>query len=64
MPIDSKTYKEHAERCLELAAEALDPVLKDNLLEAAERWTRLASDLASTSDLLERRDDPPERQAG
>jgi len=61
MPIDSKRYKEHAERCLALAAEAVDPVLKDNLLEAAERWTRLASDLASTSDLVEKWDHPPER---
>jgi hypothetical protein len=40
----------HAERCLELATQAWDPVLKENLTQAAQRWTRLASDLANTSD--------------
>jgi hypothetical protein len=47
-----------------LAAEALDPVLKENLVEAVQRWTRLASNLATTGELLEKWDDPPEKQGG
>lgn len=63
MPIEAKRYREHAERCLELAAEALDPVLKENLVDAAQRWTRLASDRATTGEILEKWDQPPEKQA-
>jgi hypothetical protein len=61
MPGDPKNYKEHAERCLELASQAWDPVLKENLTQAAQRWTRLASDLANTSEILEKCDLKPER---
>jgi hypothetical protein len=42
---DRNAYTEQAKRCLELAAGASDPVLKQNLIEAAQRWTRIASEL-------------------
>jgi hypothetical protein len=64
MPGDRNAYTEHAKRCLELAAEASDPVLKQNLIDAAQRWTRLASDLAATSELLDHWERKPERSAG
>jgi hypothetical protein len=47
MPGDPKKYNEHAERCLELASQAWDPVLKENLTQAAQRWTRLKLSTAS-----------------
>src|SRR5262245_15332963 len=51
MPEDRNAYAAHARRCLELAAETLDPVVKQNLVDAAQRWTRIASELAVTSEL-------------
>jgi hypothetical protein len=63
MPGDRNAYREHAKRCLELAAKASDPVLKQTLIDAAERWTRLASDLAATSELLDHLERKPKRAA-
>jgi hypothetical protein len=62
MPGDPKKYNEHAERCLELASQAWDPVLKENLTQAAQRWTRLAADLANTSEILDECGFKPEKQ--
>jgi hypothetical protein len=53
MPEDRNAYTEHAKRCLDLAAGTSDPVFKQNLVEAAQRWTRIASDLAAASELLD-----------
>jgi hypothetical protein len=63
MPGDPKKYKEHAERCLELASQAWDPVLAENLTQAAQRWARLA-DLANTSEILDKCGFKPEKQTG
>jgi hypothetical protein len=59
MTTDPKECSENAKRCvtlaakatdpvvlrLKLAAETIDPVLKDNLLNSAKRWERLAAEL-------------------
>jgi hypothetical protein len=45
MAADPKECREQAKRCLKLAAETNDPVLKNSLTETAHRWERLAADL-------------------
>ncbi|MGA7458379.1 MAG: hypothetical protein WBW51_13815 [Methyloceanibacter sp.] len=47
-----KECLEHANRCLKLAAETVDPVLKDNLLNSAKRWKRLAAELEPENEWL------------
>jgi hypothetical protein len=47
MAADPKECREQAKRCLKLAAETNDPVLKNSLTETAHRWERLAADLDS-----------------
>jgi hypothetical protein len=47
MAADPKECQEQAKRCLKLAAETNDPVLKNSLTETAHRWERLAADLDS-----------------
>jgi hypothetical protein len=47
MAADPKECREQAERCLKLAADTDDPVLKNSLIDTAQRWERLASDLHS-----------------
>jgi hypothetical protein len=37
MQNDPKEYLEHANRCAKLAAETIDPVLKEDLLNGAKR---------------------------
>jgi hypothetical protein len=51
--VDRSASREQAKRCLEVAARASDPVLKAHLKDAAQRWTRIASDIAATSELLD-----------
>jgi hypothetical protein len=53
MPGDPKEYRKHAKRCLQLADETTNQVLKDSLTDVAERWTRLATDLEATGLLLD-----------
>ena len=38
MPGDPKRCREHAKRCWALASEVTNPVLKESLLDAAQRW--------------------------
>jgi hypothetical protein len=49
---DPKEYRRQAKRCLKLAADTNDTVLKDNLIEAAQRWERLAADLEANAPLV------------
>jgi hypothetical protein len=58
---DPKEYRRQAKRCLKLAADTNDAVLKNNLIEAAQRWERLAADLAAT---LAAKPDQLHKQAG
>jgi hypothetical protein len=53
MPGDPKECREHAKRCWALASEVTNPVLRDSLLETAQRWSRLAVDLEAMHFLLE-----------
>jgi hypothetical protein len=47
MGTDPAQCREQAKRCLKLAADTSDPVLKTSLTETAQRWERLAADLES-----------------
>ena len=49
---DPKEYRWQAKRCLKLAANTNDTVLKANLIEAAQRWKRLAADLEANATLV------------
>jgi hypothetical protein len=42
--------REHAKRCVEMATETTDVDLKTSLLMTAQKWERLACDLAQASD--------------
>src|SRR4029453_19455969 len=45
MPGDPKQCREHAKRWLALASEITNPVLKESLTDAAQRWALLATEL-------------------
>jgi hypothetical protein len=49
---DPNEYREQAKRCLELAADTNDAWLKNNLIEAAQGWERLASVLEADTTLI------------
>ena len=53
MPGDPKECREHAKRCWALAFEVTNPVLKESLMDTAQRWSRLAADLKAMHVLLE-----------
>jgi hypothetical protein len=53
MPGNPKECREHAKRCLQLAHETTNPVLKDSLTDIAGQWTWLATDLEVTRELLD-----------
>jgi hypothetical protein len=53
MPGDPKACREHAKRCWALASEITNPVLKESLIDTAQRWARLAVDLEAIHSLLE-----------
>lgn len=49
---DTNECREHAKRCVTMAAQTTNPVLKQRFSEMAQAWARLASQLAET-------DEPP-----
>jgi hypothetical protein len=53
MPGDPSECRERAKRCWALAAATTNPPLKKSLIDLAQRWALLASDLQFTHDLLE-----------
>ena len=53
MPGDPKRCREHAKRCWALASEVTNPVLKESLTDAAQRWAVLAAELETIHSLLE-----------
>ena len=61
MPGNPKECREHAKRCLQLAHETTNPVLKDSLTDIAGQWTRLATDLEVTKQLLDEAASAPYR---
>jgi hypothetical protein len=58
MPGNPTQCREHAKRCLQLAHETTNPVLKDSLTDIARQWTRLATDLEVTRLLLDEFGEP------
>lgn len=64
MPGNPEECREHAKRCWALAGETKNPELKHSLLEIAQRWTRLATDLEATHDLLRKWGDAPDKKTG
>ncbi len=63
MPGDPKQCREHAKRCWALASEITNPVLKESLTDAAQRWAVLAAELETIHSLLEALEEP-EKEAG
>jgi hypothetical protein len=53
MPGDPEECRAHAKRCWALAAETKNPVLKESLVDLAQRWAQLAADLQTTRALLD-----------
>jgi hypothetical protein len=49
---DANECREHAKRCVMMAAQATDPLIRERLSETAQAWARLASQLADI-------DEPP-----
>ena len=47
---NSRECLEHAERYLKRANEVTDPVLKNSLIVAAQRWKRLAAEFESENE--------------
>jgi hypothetical protein len=43
---DANECREHAKRCVIMATQATDPVIRERLSETAQAWARLASQLA------------------
>jgi hypothetical protein len=52
MPGDPNECRVHAKRCLELAAQSAYPPLKQNIIEVAHIWLRLAAEVEATNHLL------------
>jgi hypothetical protein len=52
MPSDPNECRERAKRCWSLAAATKNPVLKESLVDLAQNWARLATDLEATCVLL------------
>lgn len=47
---DANECREYAKRCVKMAAQTTDPVLRERFSETAQAWARLASQLADTDD--------------
>jgi len=58
MPGDPKQCREHAKRCWALASEITNPVLKESLTDAAQRWALLATELETIHSLLDALEEP------
>jgi hypothetical protein len=53
MPGDPKVCRQHAKYCWALASEVTNPVLRESLIETAQRWSRLAAELDAMQGLLD-----------
>ena len=58
MPGDPQECREHAKRCWALASQSRNSALKESLIELAQRWASLATDLETTQRLLDEWGDP------
>jgi hypothetical protein len=65
MPGDPKECREHAKRCWALASQTKNPVLKESLVDIAQRWVLLAAELDTTHALLKAlRTDASDKKTG
>jgi hypothetical protein len=44
--------RDHAKRCLALAMATENPILKERILDVAQAWSRLVTDLEATKMIL------------
>ena len=58
-----KEYRERARRYFEMAAETSDFVLKESLIDYAERWLRMAAELEYAHDRVSQRHQRSEKIA-
>ena len=58
-----KEYRERARRYFEMAAETSDFVLKESLIDYAERWLRMAAELEYAHDRVSQRHQKSEKIA-
>jgi hypothetical protein len=63
MPGNPEQCRQHAKRCWALASETTNPVLKESLTDAAQRWAVLAVELETIHSLLDALEEP-EKKAG
>jgi hypothetical protein len=42
--VNANECREHAKRCMTGADQTKDPIVKERLIETAQRWLRLATD--------------------
>ena len=61
---DPREYRARATRYCEMAAETSDPLLKESLIDYAERWMRMAADLEYALDRVNQRRQDSEKLAG
>jgi hypothetical protein len=64
MPGDPNECRERAKRCWALAAEAKNPVIRESLIDLAQRWAVLAIDLQATRALMEQWGDSEKKLLG
>jgi hypothetical protein len=58
MPGDPNESRERAKRCWQFASETTNPALKASLVDLAQRWAALATDLERTNELMRVWGDP------
>ena len=56
-----KDYRERARRYFEMASETSDFVLKESLIDYAERWLRMAAELEYAHDRVSQRHQKSEK---
>lgn len=47
---DANECREHAKRCVMMAAQTTDPIMRERLSETAQAWARLATQLADSDE--------------
>lgn len=63
MPGDPKECREHAKRCLEIAATAPSPLDKARFEDLAKTWIRLARDLELAKALVDQWGEPETKKS-
>jgi hypothetical protein len=64
MPGDPKECREHAKRCLQMAAESPSQLAKARFEELAKTWMRLATDLEQAKALVDHWNNESSKKTG